>query len=38
MDPLSMEKAIMKNMVDRTGRPIEDWLKIVRNKEFNKPR
>ena len=36
MDPLSMEKAMMKNMVDRTGRPIEDWLKIIRNKEFNK--
>ena len=36
MDPLSMEKAMMKNMVDRTGRSIDDWLKIVRNKDFNK--
>ena len=30
-----MEKAMMKNMVDKTGRPIDDWLIIVSNKEFN---
>ena len=29
MDPLSMEKAMIKNMVDKTGRSIDDWLMIV---------
>ena len=36
MDPLSMEKAMLKNMVEKTGRPIDKWIEIVNSKEFNK--
>ena len=36
MDPLSMEKAMIKNMVEKTGKPIDEWLEIVIDKEFNK--
>ena len=36
MDPLSMEKAMIKNMVDKTGRSIDDWLMIVSKQKFNK--
>jgi len=36
MDPLSMEKAMIKNMVEKTGKPIDEWIEIVINKEFNK--
>ena len=36
MDPLSMEKAMIKNMVDKTGRSIDDWVKIVSKQKFNK--
>ena len=36
MDPLSMEKAMIENIVAKTGRPINEWLYIVTNKEFNK--
>ena len=36
MDPLSMEKAMIKNMLEKTGKPIDEWLEIVINKEFNK--
>ena len=36
MDSLSMEKAMMNNMVDKTGRPIDDWLMIVSKQKFNK--
>ena len=31
-----MEKAMIKNMVEKTGKPIDEWLEIVINKEFNK--
>ena len=36
MDPLSMEKAMIKNMVYKTGRSIDDWIKIVSKQKFNK--
>ena len=36
MDPLSMEKAMIKNMIDKTGRTINDWLMIVNKQKFNK--
>ncbi|HIG32411.1 MAG TPA: DUF4287 domain-containing protein [Flavobacteriales bacterium] len=36
MDSLSMEKAMIKNMVEKTGRPIDEWIEIVNSKEFNK--
>ena len=26
---------MIKNMVDKTGRPIDDWLRIVSKQEFN---
>ena len=31
-----MEKAMIKNMVEKTGKPIDEWLEIVINKGFNK--
>ena len=31
-----MEKAMIKNMVEKTGKPIDEWLEIVIDKEFNK--
>ena len=34
MDPLSMEKAMIKNMVDKTGRSINDWLMTVSKQKF----
>ena len=37
MDPLSMEKkAMIKNMVEKTGRPIDEWIEIVSKQKFNK--
>ena len=36
MDPLSMEKAMIKNMIKKTGKPIEEWIKIVKEKDFLK--
>ena len=29
IDPLSMEKAMLKNMFERTGKNIEDWFFII---------
>ena len=29
MDPLSMEKAMLKNMNEKTGKPIEEWIAMV---------
>ena len=36
MDPLSMEKAMLKNMVEKTGKPISEWVRIVKEKELEK--
>ena len=36
MDPLSMEKAMIKNMIEKTGKPIEKWIKIIKEKDFLK--
>ena len=36
MDQLSMEKAMLKNMIEKTGKPIEEWIKIVKEKDFLK--
>ena len=36
MDPLLMEKAMLKNMVEKTGRPINEWIQIVKEKELEK--
>ena len=34
MDRLSMERAMLKNMINKTGKPIEEWIKIVKVKDF----
>ena len=34
MDPLSMEKVMLKNMVEKTGRPIDEWVQIVKEKKI----
>ena len=36
MDRLSMERAMLKNMIKITGKPVEEWIKIVKEKEFLK--
>jgi len=36
MDPLSMEKAMLKNMMEKTGKKIEDWLVIINSNNFLK--
>ena len=36
IDPLSMEKAMLKNMFERTGKNIEDWLFIINSNTFLK--
>ena len=36
MDRLSMEKAMIKNMIEKTGKSIEEWIKIVKEKDFLK--
>ena len=33
MDQLSMEKAMLNNMIEKTGKPIEEWIKIVKEKD-----
>ena len=32
MDRLSIEKAMIKNMIEKTGKPIEEWIKIIKEK------
>ena len=34
MDPLSMEKAMLKNMIEKTGKPIEEWISMVNEQKF----
>ena len=36
MDPLSMEKAMLKSLVEKTGRSINEWIQIVKEKELEK--
>ena len=36
MDRLSMERAMLKNMINKTGKPIEEWIKIVKEKDILK--
>ena len=35
MDSLSMEKAMLKNMVEKTGKYIDEWIQIVRKAEID---
>ena len=32
MDRLSMERAMLKNMIKKTGKPIEEWISIINKK------
>ena len=34
MNPKSMEEAMLKNMIEKTGKPIEEWIKIIKEKYF----
>ncbi len=34
MDPLSMEKAMLKNMIEKTGKPIGEWISMVNEQKF----
>ena len=36
MDPLSMERAMVSNMIERTGKSIEQWIEIVKDNDFSK--
>jgi len=36
MDPLSMEKAMLRNMLEKTGKNIEDWIALVDAKKKSK--
>ena len=36
MDPKSMEKAMLKNMIEKTGKPIEKWIRIINEQNFVK--
>tara|TARA_B100001079_G_scaffold103489_1_gene88831 strand:+ start:2579 stop:2770 length:192 start_codon:yes stop_codon:yes gene_type:complete len=33
MDPLSMEKAMIKNMINRTGKSIDQWIIIAKQQK-----
>ena len=34
MNPKSMEEAMLKNMIEKTGKPIEEWISIVNEQKF----
>jgi len=36
MDPLSMEKAMLKNMFEKTEKNIDDWIVIIKATNFSK--
>ena len=36
MDSLSMERAMVSNMIERTGKSIEQWIEIVKDNDFSK--
>ena len=36
MDPLSMERAMIKNMIGKTGKSLEEWITIVKKQNFSK--
>ena len=33
MDPKSMEEAMLKNMIEKTGKSIEKWISIVNEQQ-----
>ena len=36
MDSLSMEKAMIRNMVGKTGKNLEDWIRLVKISNISK--
>ena len=36
MDSLTMEKAMVKNMIEKTGKNLEEWIELVKDKQFSK--
>ena len=36
MDPKLMEEAMLKNMQDKTGKPIKEWIILVKKQNFIK--
>ena len=34
MNPKSMEDAMLKNMIEKTGKPIEEWISMVNEQKF----
>ena len=36
MDPKSMEEAMLKNMVEKTGNSLKEWFSIVNEQNFAK--
>ena len=36
MDPLSMERAMISKMIERTGKSIKQWIEIVKDNDFSK--
>jgi len=36
MDKFEMEKAMLKNMIEKTGKPLREWVDIVQEKNFEK--
>ena len=34
MGPESMEKAMLKNMVEKTGKSIKEWISVVSEQKF----
>ena len=34
MNPKSMEEAMLKNMIEKTGKPIEEWISMVNEQKF----
>ena len=34
MDPKSMEKSMLNNMIEKTGKPIKEWISIVNEQNF----
>ena len=35
MDPLSMERAMISKMIERTGKSIEQWIEIVKDNDLS---
>ena len=36
MDPKSMETAMLNNMIEKTGKPLEEWINIVNKQNITK--